>query len=88
MAQVFAAWAVIPQSVWAVILVIVTFFFGGRQQVKGLDFQRDVAGLLTQTQAVLKSRASLDALEDDEAPQASTPVLSDNPALDAWRASK
>jgi len=88
MAQVFAAWAVIPQSVWAVILVIVTFFFGGRQQVKGLDFQRDVAGLLTQTQAVLKSRASLDALEDGEAPRASTPVLSDNPALDAWRASK
>ncbi|MBY6117380.1 holin family protein [Mameliella alba] len=88
MAQVFAAWAVIPQSVWAVILVIVTFFFGGRQQVKGLDFQRDVAGLLAQTQAVLKSRDSLSALDAGETSETSDPMLSDNPALDAWRASK
>lgn len=87
MAEVFAAWAVIPQSVWAVILVIVTFFFGGRQQVKGLDFQRDVAGLLAQTQTALKSREALRALDAPAAADPAPDPASDNPALDAWRAS-
>ncbi|WP_305970431.1 MULTISPECIES: 3TM-type holin [unclassified Mameliella] len=88
MAKVFSSWAIIPAPVWALIMVIVTFYFGGRQQAKGLEFQRDVAGLMAQTQTVLNSRESLDALEAGDAPPEAAPEVSDNPALDAWRASK
>ncbi|AUC54258.1 carboxylesterase [Sagittula sp. P11] len=80
MSEVFTAWAIIPTPVWALITVIVTFFFGGRAQVKDFDFQRDVAGLMARTQAVMAQRDQpLPA--DDTAPPATT-----NQALLDWRA--
>lgn len=87
MAQVFAAWAIIPTPVWALIMVIVTFYFGGRQQAKGIDFQRDMAGLLAQTHAVVKTRADLGALAADPPAPPTIPETPDNPALADWRAS-
>lgn len=91
MAEVFTAWAIIPTPVWALITVVVTFFFGGRSQVKDLDFQRDMAGLVARSQAVLNQRAELRALDEPDAPKASGPdAQSDlpettNPALQEWR---
>lgn len=93
MAEVFTAWAIIPAAVWVVITTIVAFYFGGRQQVKEMDFQRDVAGLLAQTQTVLRSREEIRRLdappaEEDAPAPADMPDLSDNPALAAWRATR
>lgn len=87
MARVFTAWAIIPTPVWGLMMVIMTFYFGGRQQVKSLDFQRDVAGLMAQTQAVVNVRADLSAIAADP-PAPTGDVISNNPALDAWKASK
>lgn len=51
MADVFAALAVLPEAVWVIIGIVVTFYFGGRHQAKNLDFQRDM------TQAAVAARA-------------------------------
>ncbi len=56
MARVFEAWSIIPQMVWGVILTIVTFFFSGRAQVKDLDFQKDLAGMV-QSSRILRQPA-------------------------------
>lgn len=88
MAEVFTAWAIIPTPVWALITVVVTFFFGGRAQVKDLDFQRDMAGLVARSRAVLTQREELQALDaPEEAGPAFHPDLprSTNPALQEWR---
>lgn len=91
MAEVFGAWAIIPTPVWALITIIVTFFFGGRAQVKDLDFQREMAGVLAGTQTFLAQRARLRALgeEDGAEPPADDDETQDdfNPALADWRAS-
>ncbi len=85
MSAVYASYGVIPQTVAAIVLLIVTFFFGGRNQVKSLDFQRDVAGQLAATQGALQQRgrlAELDAPEGQPAATVETPgATSDNPAL-------
>lgn len=88
MAEVFTAWALIPDYAWALILLVVTFFFGGRQQIKGFDFQRDVAGLMARTQAVMTQRdGTRDGTRDDgRDPQSFS--ASDNPALDEWLATR
>lgn len=78
MAEVFTAWAIIPVEVWALVTIIVTFFFGGRQQAAQLDAQRDIAGVVARTQMVLGQRASLRALADD-APPADGDVPPDDP---------
>jgi hypothetical protein len=92
MAEVFAAWAIIPTPVWALITIIVTFFFGGRQQVKDMDFQRDVIGQVARTQAALSQRAALrDLTEVSEisAPEPIDPARDGtNPALDAFLATR
>jgi hypothetical protein len=93
MAEVFASWVIIPDMVWALIMIIVTFFFGGRAQVKDQAFQRDVAGMVTRTQAVLGQRARLRELNSDpDTTLDPEPIDAEgvdaNPALDAWLASR
>lgn len=80
MAQVFEAWSIIPQSIWAIILLVVTFFFGGRQQVKDIEFKRDMAGMLGQAQAIAAQHAAPGA--GDTAAEMEDPAT-DNPALAA-----
>ncbi|MBP0483959.1 3TM-type holin [Sagittula salina] len=90
MAEVFTTWAIIPAPVWVLITAIVTFFFGGRAQAKDLDFQRDLASVMSGTQAALAQRRELRALGAGsattltDAPAHGT--YDDNPALADWRA--
>ncbi|MEQ5870229.1 carboxylesterase [Sagittula sp. NFXS13] len=91
MAEVFGSWAIIPTPVWALITVVVTFFFGGRAQVKDQDFQRDMAGVMASTQTFLSQRRELRALAEEPALQTvggDDDTTSDpNPALADWRTS-
>ncbi|WP_425099156.1 3TM-type holin [Tropicibacter sp. S64] len=93
MSEVFAAWAIIPNVVWGVILTIVTFFFGGRNQVKDIDFQREVIGQVATTQAVIARRAELreiaetpETIPDPEPMDDGDPDA--NAALDAFLATR
>ncbi len=62
----FAALASLPDAYWAVLSLVLAFYFGGRMQLKGQDFrQREMA-----TKAVAEARQSL-------RPQAETPPRHD-----------
>lgn len=43
MARVFGAWAVLPEAAWVVFGIVVTFYFGGRAQLKNQEFRRGLA---------------------------------------------
>ncbi|WP_425072566.1 3TM-type holin [Sagittula sp. S175] len=91
MAEVFGAWAIIPTPVWVLITTVVTFFFGGRAQVKDMDFQREMAGVMAGTQTFLAQRRQLRALDAEEGAEPpdtqDDPTTDFNPALADWRAS-
>lgn len=97
--EIFTAWSIIPPSVWVLISIIVTFFFGGRMQTQDLDFTRDMAqaarNLPQVAQSLAELRAQRDAPVTSDMPGTADPgadaeaVLevsepTTNPALEAW----
>lgn len=73
MANVWQAIATLPQGYWAVAGLVLSFYFGGRMQIKALD-----------SSSLASSATALAALsppvnEGDEEP------VDSNPALDEWR---
>ncbi len=74
-----AGLALVPEPLWWLLGVIVSFYFGARHQAKGQEFQRSIAETLSRVPQV---KGAIDALEagagTNEAPEA-------NPALGAWR---
>ena len=88
--------ALVPEPLWWLLGVIVTFYFGARQQLKSQDFQREIAATMSRVPTVLDNLRAIDALRPDSPGAASTGadsavtlavvVPSDNPALDHLRA--
>ena len=87
--------ALVPEPLWWLLGVIVSFYFGARHQMKTQDFQRDIAATMARAPQVIENIAALRALRADS-PGAADPgpdaavTLSavapeENPALDAWR---
>ena len=82
--------ALVPEPLWWLLGVIVSFYFGARHQTKNQDFQRSITETLMRAPEVQRNIGALMALnagagqipapEDDPAP-------GPNPALDAWRQS-
>jgi hypothetical protein len=78
--------------------VIVSFYFGARQQVKSQEFQRAIVGTITRVPQVVENIETLRKLRADTPRVADTGAdsrlalaavePSDNPALDAWRRSR
>ncbi len=66
--------ALVPEPLWWLLGVIVSFYFGARHQAKGHAFQKSLALTLARAPEVLDRIAELE-------PDAADP----NPALDAWR---
>ena len=74
MSQVFNALATIPEPVWVIIGIIVTFYFGGRAQAKDLDFRKGMASAA----AVVGSKPpARDAGDLDEDQKDINPALKD-----------
>lgn len=87
--------ALVPEPLWWLLGVIVSFYFGARHQAKAQDFQRDLATTISRVpQAVENIRAlralrfdspgSADAGTDAEMALAAT-TPEDNRALEDWR---
>ncbi|WP_299962305.1 holin family protein [uncultured Roseobacter sp.] len=90
--------ALVPEPLWWLLGVIVSFYFGARHQVKSQQFQRSIAQTIAYVPKVVENLASLRAL------RATSPGLADtgsdarlsavslmpdnNPALSEWRARK
>jgi hypothetical protein len=86
MAEVFTAWAIIPAGLWAIIGVIVSFFFGGRAQIKSHDFQREFAATLAAAPQVAANLRAVQSLRDEDGKEDMAEPVASNPALQDWRA--
>ena len=100
-AQVFTSWAIIPTEFWYVVLAIVTFYFGGRNQAKANDMQERLANVASGVPAVLSALSQLEEMRPqtaDSPGSADTGTDADaevhataddeNPALNEWKAGK
>lgn len=90
--------ALVPEPLWWLLGVIVSFYFGARHQAKSQDFQRDIAATMARVPQAVENIAALRELDHDT-PGAADPGTdaetalaavepSDNPALDRWRAAQ
>jgi len=87
--------ALVPEPLWWLLGVIVSFYFGARHQTKSYAFQRDLAETMARAPQVLANLAMLDRIGTSAIGQADTGVDAagtieviapdDNPALAAWR---
>ncbi len=87
--------ALVPEPLWWLLGVIVSFYFGARHQVKTQQFQRDIAASMTRVPQVIENIQQLRALRSGDKGVAETGedaalTLASldpdaNPALEAWR---
>ena len=87
--------ALVPEPLWWLLGVIVSFYFGARHQVKAQEFQRQIVNTITHVPQVLDNIKTIRDLRVDSVKVADTGddarltvaslEPSDNPALEAWR---
>jgi hypothetical protein len=88
--------ALIPEPLWWLLGVIVSFYFGARHQAKGQEFQASIAETMARVPTVVENIKDLRALRYDSPGAADTGTdqgLQDaaireakNPPLEAWKA--
>ncbi|MCV6584660.1 MAG: holin family protein [Marinibacterium sp.] len=88
--------ALVPEPLWWLLGVVVSFYFGARHQRKSQDFQRDMATTLARVPQVMGNLDALQALRADTVGVADTQGEAeltlkatrpdDNPALSEWKA--
>tara|TARA_R110002074_G_scaffold13828_1_gene48821 strand:+ start:1048 stop:1623 length:576 start_codon:yes stop_codon:yes gene_type:complete len=87
--------ALVPEPLWWLLGVIVSFYFGARHQVKAQQFQREIVGTMAHVPQVLENIKTIQALRADSVKSADTGndaqltfasiMPGANPALEAWR---
>lgn len=87
--------ALVPEPLWWLLGVIVSFYFGARHQSKTQEFQRDIATSMARVPQVMENLSELGKLRANSPGAADTKghaaltlaaVTPDhNPALEAWR---
>lgn len=76
--------ALVPEPLWWLLGVVVSFYFGARHQAKGQQFQRDIAQGLAQSAQVVDAISQIERL----AVENHTPDHEINPALADWKRSQ
>jgi hypothetical protein len=86
--------ALVPEPLWWLLGVIVSFYFGARQQVKAQQFQREIVGSMVHVPQVLANIKTIRALRADSVKVADTGedarlalasiTPGTNAALDEW----
>lgn len=87
--------SLVPEPLWWLMGTIVAFYFGGRFQIKGQEFQREIAKAATRLPDVLQNIETIRALRSDSPGVADTATDSEltvasiepdeNPAIRDWR---
>ena len=87
--------ALVPEPMWWLLGVIVSFYFGARHQVKSQNFQREIVGTMAHVPQVMSNIKALRTLRaqsigvadsGSDAQLASASLAPDsNAALEAWR---
>ncbi|UWQ60164.1 holin family protein [Leisingera caerulea] len=88
--------ALVPEPLWWLLGVIVSFYFGARHQVKSQEFQQGLAASMARVPEVAENIAALERLRADAPAVAATSTdaearldataAENNPALEAWKA--
>ncbi len=88
--------ALVPEPLWWLLGVIVSFYFGARHQAKTQDLQRDLAGTMARAPQVMANIATLQKMRSDSPgvanPNDDTHAIqtalapTNNPALEEWKA--
>jgi len=86
--------ALVPEPLWWLLGVIVSFYFGARHQLKSQDFQRDIAATMARTPQVIENIAKLNEMRADspgvadqgEVSHFAAVAQAENPALAHWKA--
>ncbi|MDO6799349.1 holin family protein [Shimia thalassica] len=60
-----AGLALVPEPLWWLLGVVVSFFFGARHQAKGQDFQKSIAATIARTPQVVASIEQIRELRHD-----------------------
>lgn len=91
----FAALALLPAGYWAIVGVIVSFYYGGRMQIKSQEFEKSITNAVARAPQVIKNIEKLrDHLSPGEAKDGSTDValeisgklpVDNNPAINDWQ---
>jgi len=89
--------ALVPEPLWWLLGVIVSFYFGARHQVKAQEFQREIVGTMARVPQVLDNIKAIKALRADSIKVAGTGedaqlmlasvAPEGNAALESWRRS-
>lgn len=84
--------ALVPEPLWWLLGVVVSFYFGARHQCKNQELQRSIAGTLARTPKVARNIAELQRLrapsaatDDDAELTLASLTPGQNPALEEWR---
>lgn len=90
--------ALVPEPLWWLLGVIVSFYFGARHQVKAQDFQRDIAASMIRVPQMIENVQALEKMRFVNGPAAQTGtdaaletaslMPQENPALIAWQAAR
>ena len=60
--------ALVPEPLWWLLGVVVSFYFGARHQIKTQNFQREIAHTMAQAPTVMRNLSSLQDLGPDQSP--------------------
>lgn len=76
--------ALVPEPLWWLLGVIVSFYFGARHQVKSQDFQKSLAQTIARAPQVMENLEAINALRAKTAPKPIIAAAStdDSPALE------
>jgi len=77
----------VPNALWGLLGIIVTFYFGARYQAKAMDFQKDAARLLAQAPQVAENMRRLRHPITPEIANHDVIETGRNPAVEEWKAS-
>lgn len=90
--------ALVPEPLWWLLGVIVSFYFGARHQLKAQSFQREIASTMARVPQAVENIVQLEKLRADSpgiadtGPDAQLGVAvlrpEDNPALQDWKAAR
>lgn len=94
----FSALALLPTGYWALVSIIIGFYYGGRMQIKAQDFERSVVEAVARAPDVidnierLRDHLSPDQAADDD-PEVALEIagdlpITDNVAVADWRKSE
>lgn len=83
--------ALVPEALWWLMGAVVSFYFGARHQLKGQEFQREIAQTLARVPTVVENTRALRSLETEDTLASDRDADQDgepNAALDDWRATR